>query len=112
MIKIYLCLATCNHVAYTPFIYLPSALVLKVNPFSADIGFVQFYSLHVINIVIDVKHVGGSCLICKSSFEYNTAVIIMAIDFSGSKQVVSLELLEVISRGNSMDPLGDSLCVP
>ena len=78
-------LATYQQAIYTSFIHLPSALVLKVNPFCAEIEFVQLYSMLFIYIANNVKHVGGSCLLCKSYFEYNTAVIIAPIRFLDSK---------------------------
>ena len=61
-------LATYQHAIYTSFIHLHSALVLKVNPFSAEIEFVKLYSMLFIYIANNGKHVGGSCLLCKSYF--------------------------------------------
>ena len=75
-------LVTYKHEAYTSFIRLPSALVCKVNPFSTGIKFVQLYSMIFVSIIADsVKHVGGWCLLCKSDFKYNTAVVMRQLNF-------------------------------
>ena len=75
-------LVTYKHGAYTSFIHLPSGLVCKVNPFSTGIKFVQLYSMIFVSIIADsVKQVGGWCLLCKSDFKYNTAVVMKQLNF-------------------------------
>ena len=75
-------LVTYKHGAYTSFIHRLSALVFKVNLFNIDIKFVQLYSMLFVSIIVDtVKHVGDSCLLCKSDLEYKTAVIMWPLNF-------------------------------
>ena len=75
-------LVTYKHGAYTSFIHLSSALVCKVNPYNIDIKFVQLHCMFFVSIIVDsVRHVGGSCLLCKSDLEYNTTVIMWPLNF-------------------------------
>ena len=53
-----------------------------MNPCNIDIKFVQLYSMLFVSIIVDtVKHVGDSCLLCKSDLEYKTAVIMWPLNF-------------------------------
>ena len=75
-------LVTYKHGAYIYFIHLNSALICKVNPCNIDIKFVQLYSMLFVSIIVDtVRHVGDSCLLCKSDLEYKTAVIMWPLNF-------------------------------
>ena len=74
-------LVTYKHGAYTSF-HLNSALVYNVNPCNIDIKFVQLHSMLFVSIIVDsVRHLGGSCLLCKSDLGYNTAVIMWPLNF-------------------------------
>ena len=75
-------LVTYKHRAYTSFIHLNSALVCKENLCNIDIKIVQLHSMPFVSIIVDsVRDIGGSCLLCKSDIEYNTAVIMWPLNF-------------------------------
>ena len=75
-------LVTYKHRAYTSFIHLNSALVCKENLCNIDIKIVQLHSMPFLSIIVDsVRDIGGSCLLCKSDIEYNTAVIMWPLNF-------------------------------